>query len=68
MVITARRGLLRVGRRRDRRYLDFSSQLVFTNIGHQHPRVVAAIKEQAEPALHDRAGGRQRHRAPRPPG
>src|SRR3954468_1890155 len=31
-----------------RRYLDFSSQLVFTNIGHQHPRVVAAIKEQAD--------------------
>jgi taurine--2-oxoglutarate transaminase len=29
------------------RYLDFSSQLVFTNIGHQHPRVVAAIQEQA---------------------
>jgi taurine---2-oxoglutarate transaminase len=29
------------------RYLDFSSQLVFTNIGHQHPRVVAAIQDQA---------------------
>ncbi|MFF2749528.1 aspartate aminotransferase family protein [Kitasatospora sp. NPDC058048] len=29
------------------RYLDFSSQLVNTNIGHQHPRVVAAIQEQA---------------------
>jgi taurine--2-oxoglutarate transaminase len=29
------------------RYLDFSSQLVFTNIGHQHPKVVAAIQEQA---------------------
>ena len=29
------------------RYLDFGSQLVFTNIGHQHPRVVAAIQEQA---------------------
>ncbi|MEJ6577407.1 MAG: aspartate aminotransferase family protein [SAR202 cluster bacterium] len=28
-------------------YLDFSSQLVFTNIGHQHPVVVAAIQEQA---------------------
>ncbi|MCY7287606.1 MAG: aspartate aminotransferase family protein [Cryobacterium sp.] len=27
--------------------LDFSSQLVNTNIGHQHPRVVAAIQEQA---------------------
>jgi taurine--2-oxoglutarate transaminase len=29
------------------RYLDFSSQLVNLNIGHQHPRVVAAIQEQA---------------------
>ncbi|MFI1755059.1 aspartate aminotransferase family protein [Streptomyces sp. NPDC020571] len=30
-----------------RRYLDFSSGLVYTNIGYQHPRVVAAIQEQA---------------------
>jgi taurine--2-oxoglutarate transaminase len=30
------------------RYLDFSSQLVNTNIGHQHPKVVAAIKAQAD--------------------
>ncbi|GAA3812542.1 aspartate aminotransferase family protein [Cellulomonas soli] len=30
-----------------RRYLDLSSQLVNTNIGHQHPKVVAAIQEQA---------------------
>ncbi|AXE22177.1 aspartate aminotransferase family protein [Streptomyces globosus] len=29
------------------RYLDFSSALVYTNIGYQHPRVVAAIQEQA---------------------
>jgi taurine---2-oxoglutarate transaminase len=29
------------------RYLDFSSQLVNTNIGHQHPKVVAAIAAQA---------------------
>ncbi|GAA4841289.1 aspartate aminotransferase family protein [Luteimicrobium xylanilyticum] len=28
-------------------WLDFSSQLVNTNVGHQHPRVVAAIQEQA---------------------
>jgi taurine--2-oxoglutarate transaminase len=28
-------------------YLDFSSQLVNTNVGHQHPPVVAAIQEQA---------------------
>ncbi|OZM77449.1 aspartate aminotransferase family protein [Pseudonocardia sp. MH-G8] len=30
-----------------RRYLDFSSQLVNVNIGYQHPRLVAAIAEQA---------------------
>jgi len=30
-----------------RRYLDFSSQLVNVNIGHQHPKLVAAIQEQA---------------------
>ena len=30
-----------------KRYLDFSSQLVNTNIGHQHPKVVAAIQAQA---------------------
>src|SRR5215469_13387044 len=29
------------------RYLDFSSQLVNTNVGHQHPKVIAAIQEQA---------------------
>jgi len=29
------------------RLLDFSGQLVYTNIGHQHPKVVAAIAEQA---------------------
>jgi len=29
-------------------YLDFSSQLVNTNIGHSHPKVVQAIKDQAE--------------------
>ncbi|HLY33172.1 MAG TPA: aspartate aminotransferase family protein [Jatrophihabitantaceae bacterium] len=29
------------------RYLDFSSQLVNVNIGYQHPRLVAAIQEQA---------------------
>jgi taurine--2-oxoglutarate transaminase len=30
------------------RYLDFASQLVNLNIGHQHPKIVAAIKEQAD--------------------
>jgi taurine---2-oxoglutarate transaminase len=30
-----------------KRYLDFSSQLINVNIGHQHPKVVRAIQEQA---------------------
>jgi taurine--2-oxoglutarate transaminase len=30
-----------------KRYLDFNSQLMCTNIGHSHPRVVKAIQEQA---------------------
>lgn len=31
-----------------REFLDFSSQLVNTNIGHQHPVVIQAIKDQAD--------------------
>ncbi|MDR5899050.1 aspartate aminotransferase family protein [Halomonas vilamensis] len=31
-----------------REYLDFSSQLVNTNIGHQHPKVLNAIKAQVD--------------------
>ena len=31
-----------------KRYLDFASQLVNVNIGHQHPKIIAAIKEQAD--------------------
>src|SRR5437879_13906177 len=31
-----------------KRYLDFASQRVNVSIGHQHPRRVAALKEQAE--------------------
>jgi len=30
-----------------KKYLDFSSQLMNTNIGHQHPKVVKAIQDQA---------------------
>lgn len=29
------------------RLMDFTSQLVYTNMGHRHPRIVAAIQEQA---------------------
>ena len=43
-----------------KRYLDFASQLVNVSIGHQHPKLVAAIKEQAERALHDRAADGER--------
>src|SRR5437667_1013476 len=31
-----------------KRYLDFASQLVNLNIGHQHPKVIQAIKDQAD--------------------
>jgi len=31
-----------------KRYIDFASQLMNVNIGHQHPRVVQAIKDQAD--------------------
>jgi taurine--2-oxoglutarate transaminase len=31
-----------------KRYLDFESQLVNLNMGHQHPRIVQAIKDQAD--------------------
>ena len=31
-----------------KRYLDFASQLIYLNLGHQHPRMIAAIKEQAD--------------------
>jgi taurine--2-oxoglutarate transaminase len=31
-----------------RRWLDFSSQLVNVNVGHQHPKLIAAIKAQAD--------------------
>ncbi len=31
-----------------KRYLDFQSQLVNANMGHQHPRIVQAIKDQAD--------------------
>jgi taurine--2-oxoglutarate transaminase len=32
----------------ERRVLDFSSQLINSNLGHQHPKVVRAIQQQAE--------------------
>jgi len=37
---------------RGRRYLDFTSGIGVTNTGHCHPRVVAAVREQASRLLH----------------
>ena len=34
------------------RYLDFSSQLVNLNLGHQHPDLVRAIQDQASPFVY----------------
>jgi taurine---2-oxoglutarate transaminase len=46
MVVTKADGSY-VWDRHGNRLLDFTSQLVFTNLGHQHPRVVKAIQDQA---------------------
>ena len=57
-----------------KRYLDFNSQLMCTNIGHSHPRVIKAIQEQAAklwptptrswPPSRGRAWGRSSPRSP----
>ena len=39
-----------------KRYLDFASQLVNTNVGHQNPKVVKAIQDQAAQLNFCRAG------------
>jgi taurine--2-oxoglutarate transaminase len=46
-VIASGRGC-RVWDHAGREYLDFSSQLVNVNIGHQHPAVISAIQRQAQ--------------------
>ncbi len=46
LVLTRSEGS-RVWDDKGKEYLDFTSQLVYTNIGHQHPRVVKAIQDQA---------------------
>jgi 4-aminobutyrate aminotransferase len=38
-----------------RRYLDFTCGIAVTNTGHAHPRVVAAIREQAGRLIHGQA-------------
>lgn len=35
-----------------KRYLDFASQLISVNLGHQHPKVIEAIKAQADTLLY----------------
>ncbi|MBO9363094.1 MAG: aminotransferase class III-fold pyridoxal phosphate-dependent enzyme [Thermoflexus sp.] len=35
-----------------RRHLDFTSGIGVTNTGHRHPKVVAAVQEQAARLLH----------------
>lgn len=39
-----------------RRYIDFSSQVMNVNVGHGHPKIVAAIQEQAERLLYAAPG------------
>src|ERR1700751_1429515 len=45
------------------RYLDFASQLVNVSIGHSHPKVVQAIKDQAEKLATIRAPMATEHRS-----
>ncbi|RJX35977.1 MAG: aminotransferase class III-fold pyridoxal phosphate-dependent enzyme, partial [Desulfarculus sp.] len=35
-----------------REYIDFAGGIGVNNVGHRHPQVVAAIKEQADKFLH----------------
>ena len=49
------------------RLLDFSSQLVNTNIGHQHPKVVAAIQNRPQSCARS-PRSTPTTPAPRPPG
>jgi taurine--2-oxoglutarate transaminase len=39
-----------------KKYLDFSSQLMNLNLGHQHPKVVKAIQKQAETLCYSHPG------------
>ena len=45
----------------DNRWLDFSSQLINLNVGHQHPKMLEAIKKQVDDcALRDQVSPRSR--------
>ncbi|MBM7583675.1 4-aminobutyrate aminotransferase [Bacillus pakistanensis] len=39
-----------------RKYLDFTSGIAVTNVGHRHPKVVQAIKEAADGLMHGPSG------------
>ncbi len=43
-----------------KRYLDFASQLVNVNIGHQHPKIIAGDQGAGRPAVHDRPADGER--------
>lgn len=45
------------------RFLDFQSQLVNSNLGHQHPRLVQAIKDQADKLCYIGPGFAEEQRA-----
>ena len=45
-------GVVAVGPRRQRRYLDLLSGLAVTSLGHSHPAVAEALAEQAQTLLH----------------
>lgn len=51
IVVTKARGIY-VEDRGGKRYMDFTSGLATTNTGHNHPRVVEAIKSQAASLIH----------------
>ena len=46
-----------------KRYLDFNSQLMSVNIGHSHPKVVAAMKAQADRLIFSFPGTATKERA-----
>jgi 4-aminobutyrate aminotransferase len=51
-ITAAKAGGIYVEDEAGKRYMDFTSGLATTNIGHNHPMVVEAIKKQAEAFIH----------------
>ena len=51
-VVTARAKNARLWDTQGREYIDFVGGIGVLNVGHNHPRVVAAVREQAELFLH----------------